>query len=257
VRNAGWSAFHSGVQLPAQGSQRALLPLATPTCLACCTMLRMVLKSTGRDQGDGKGHRGKHREQDEGGLGQYKRQRPLGSIDPRTSTRQRTQACCHAHPFPASQHVALQDQGWARHCTRLRSCCHDRNNMWHQQHQHMSSQAAQLVPMPTAPPCGPGYACSCPTASPTVTANPAASSSTHLAGALWVQAEVNTCAGAAGEGQGSYMSTAGISWRQGCCRGAGADGTTHAALLHAILDEAGSSLLQALSHRRDPGGFLY
>jgi hypothetical protein len=44
LRNTGWSAFHSGVQLPAQWPQQTLLSPAEPTCLACCR----VLKATGQ-----------------------------------------------------------------------------------------------------------------------------------------------------------------------------------------------------------------
>ena len=52
-------------------------------------------------------------------------------------------ACMHAamHAFPASQHVSPEYQAWNNHCTRLRSCLHDRHIMRHQQPQHMSSQA--------------------------------------------------------------------------------------------------------------------
>jgi hypothetical protein len=58
--------------------------------------------------------------------------------------------------------------------------------------------------MPTAHPCQPGLDCCDLTASPTVTANPAASSSTHLAGALWVQAKVDEhMRGSSEEGAGS------------------------------------------------------
>jgi hypothetical protein len=57
LRNAGWSAFHSGVQLPAQQSQRAQLHPAAPTCCACCRVLRSAAR----------GHRARACKDTEGG----------------------------------------------------------------------------------------------------------------------------------------------------------------------------------------------
>jgi hypothetical protein len=57
-----WLVSFSGVQLPAQQSQRALLHPAAPTCCACCRVLRSMMRGhrarAGKGTEGGEEHRG-------------------------------------------------------------------------------------------------------------------------------------------------------------------------------------------------------